>query len=175
MANGEDPPVPSLGMRGELMQLHDRDLELETVGDDVGLLQRELQTIGFPIDREELDRKVFGRSTHRAVAFLQELYADSLRELGWQGRPGIVERTTAMLIHRTHDRVLTRTETPPPIATEPEYRVSGGVRNAAGLPVIRATVTVSNQNVKGAERLGSAKTGETGAFEILFEFQPQDG
>ncbi len=157
------------------MQLRDRDLELETVGDDVDLLQRELQTIGFPIDGEERAEKLFGRSTHQAVTLLQGVYADALRELGWQGRPGVVERATAILINRTHDRVVAQGETPAPLAAEPEYRVSGAVRNAAGEPVVRAAVTVSNQNVKGAEPLGSATTDGRGAFEIAFDFRPQDG
>jgi hypothetical protein len=82
---------------------------------------------------------------------------------------------TAMLVHRTYDHVVTRTETPPPSPAEPEYRVSGVIHDATGLPIVRATVTVSNQNVKGAQRLGSATTGETGTFVTTFEFRPQDG
>lgn len=154
------------------MQLRERDLELENVGDDVALLQQELRTIGFPIDSKELDGKIFGRTTHRAVKFLQDVSSDALRELDWQGRTGVVERATATLINRMHDFVANRGETQPPPVAEPEYRVSGTIQNAAREPLGHATVTVSNQNVKGVEPLRSAKTSETGAFEIAFDFWP---
>jgi len=157
------------------MQLQDRDLELENVGDDVALLQRELRTIGLPIDREELDAKLFGRTTHRAVRFLQEVSGDDLRALDWQGRFGVVERATAILINRIHDLVVNQREIQPPAVAEPEYRVFGTVRNATREPLARATVNVLNQNVLGPEPLRSAPTNESGSFDISFDFSPEDG
>lgn len=157
------------------MQLHDRDLELESVGDDVYLLQRGLQAIGLPIDANERDRKLFGPTTHQAVTLFQNAYADALREQGWQGRAGVVERATAALISSAGNRVAAQREAPPLIAVEPKYRVSGAVKNAAGESIVHATVTVSNQNLMGAEPLGTGMTGPIGAFEITFDFRGHDG
>lgn len=157
------------------MQLQDRDLELENVGEDVALLQRELRTIGLPIDRGEIEAKTFGRTTHRAVKFLQDVSGDALHELDWQGRIGVVERATAILINRTHDLVINRREVQPPPVAESEYRVFGTVRNAAREPLAGATVNVLNQNVLGAEPLRSATTSEVGSFDISFDFSPQAG
>jgi hypothetical protein len=154
------------------MQLRDRDLELNLVGDDVELLQNELQTIGLPIDAEERAGKVFGRSTHQAVVFLQNVYAGTLLELGWQRRAGVVDRSTATIINRLHDRILAQRASPP-LAGEPEYIVAGSVQNARGEPVVGATVTVSHQNLVGAEKLRAGTTSDTGTFEIAFDFEPQ--
>src|SRR5262249_4645269 len=55
-------------------------LSVGAIGDDVGDLQRKLQTVGLEIRRSEIQRKFFGPSTRAAVTTLQK--ANGLQPTG---------------------------------------------------------------------------------------------
>jgi hypothetical protein len=152
------------------MPAHNRNLELDTVGDDVGRLHEQLETIGFPIGADERLTKLFGPTTQDAVAFLQKAHGAALRELGWQGQPGVVEHTTAALVSRTRDRVVEQRKPPP--APAPANRVAGLVKDTTGAALVGATITVSNHNIRGSQQLAVGSTDNTGAFDIPFDFRP---
>lgn len=150
------------------MQLRERNLELELTGDDVDLLQRELSRLGFSIAESERRRKRFGKSTFSAVEGIQHIFEEELRGEGWEGRFGIVERVTAALINRLHDRLVAQEDTPPN-ASEPAWRISGTVRDTAGMALVKATVIALDQDIDRSHEIGRAPSGSDGAFELAFD------
>ncbi|HEY7640859.1 MAG TPA: neuraminidase-like domain-containing protein [Steroidobacteraceae bacterium] len=77
------------------MKLSERKLSAKLIGNDVALLQSELQQLGFVIDGAELERKYFGKTTQAAVVAFQK--KNRLKATG------VVDETTAALINRQID------------------------------------------------------------------------
>lgn len=153
-------------------QTDDRDLEAGSSGGAVGLLHGQLRAIGFEIDRTELAAQRFGPATENVVRALQAVDADALAALGWEGRAGVVDRPTAIVIERLRDRVVSQGAALP-VAPEPGYGVAGTVQDAQGRPLAQAIVTVSDQNLRGSRTLGRSTSDGVGAFAIGFAFDPE--
>jgi hypothetical protein len=146
------------------MLLRGRDLNYEDTGDDVGLLQGELASLGHTIAADERKERRFGTTTRDAVEFMQDTFVGALHDLFWPGVRGVVDVSTATIINRMVDL---RSVQP---VVEPGYIVSGTVSGASGKPCPGVTVHVLDQNVSGQDELGESEADAAGAFSVSFEF-----
>ena len=126
------------------MQLQGRNLFLRTDGEDVALLQRELQQLGFTIAESEVTRRFFGESTRAAVILFQQ-------QQGLQPT-GVVDERTAPW-------------TPPP---RPSFLVNGVIRWSDGTVAPHLAVRAVDKDLRSEELLGEATTSENGFYEIAY-------
>jgi peptidoglycan hydrolase-like protein with peptidoglycan-binding domain len=131
------------------MNLQDRELARGMTGEDVGLLQAELQTLGFVIAAEEIDQQLFGLTTVEAVIAFQE--QENLEPTG------VVDEITARAINAAVD------------ALQPErFVVRGQVRLQDGSPLPDVIVRTADRDLRSEEPLGGAVTDANGRYEITY-------
>ena len=116
------------------MNLQNRNLTLETHGDDVRLLHTELRQLGFNIRARETQGGVFGESTYQAVIDFQ-------RTRGLRPN-GVVDSSTAAAIN-------VAVEARQPI---PElFALSGEVHHEDGSLLAGLTVKAFDQGPRGED------------------------
>lgn len=126
------------------MRLQGRNLSVRMQGEDVALLQRELQRLGFAIAESQVTSRFSGDSTLAAVRLFQE-------QQGLQPT-GVVDEGIATQINAAQPR--------------PSFIVNGLVRQQDGRGVPNVTVKAYDQDLRSQELLGEAITTENGAYEI---------
>jgi hypothetical protein len=136
------------------MNLNDRNLSLRMRGEDVALLQRELQHLGAVIDPGEVTDTRFGTTTRDAVQRFQREHALE--------PTGVVDEETARLINAEVDRL----GRPPAHAA---LVVRGAVINPDGSAVARAIVKAVDIALRTETPLGEAPTGADGKYEIGYQ------
>jgi hypothetical protein len=135
-----------------------RDMEPRT-GDDVALLQRELQQLGFDISEKERNERFFDDSTHEAVVMFQEMH-DLVPN-------GIVDEGTAAMINRMVDG---DGEQPPPAKP---FVVNGRVVHVDGRSFAGGLVRAFDKDLRSEEELGDeVPTDAQGRYEI--RYGPED-
>lgn len=144
------------------MNLQSRNLLLQVPplqGDDVNLLQHELQQLGFALLPDELAQATFGPGTRDAVQKFQAKFATKLRAAGWDGQVGIVEAITAQIINREVQRLN---------STANGFTVRGQVRQADGKPLPGVSVSAFDRDLRSEQPLGNATTDAEGRYEIHY-------
>jgi hypothetical protein len=150
------------------MNLQNRFLSLDMVGNDVALLHRELAAIAaqyrLTIPADEIERRHFSQGTYDAVVRYQEQNERRLLALSgasgdkWPGVLGVVDTATAAAISQDYDRL------PLP------FVLTGLVRDGSGYPVKGARVHAFDQDMRARQPLGSpAITDSTGHFRIEYD------
>lgn len=129
------------------MQLQSRNLEPGHQGNDVRLLQYELQILNYSIEESELQASFFGDSTKTAVAEFQG--ERNLEETG------IVDQTTATLINQDVDE-----------SGNVVWRVEGRVREESGAFRQDLNVQVVDSNRGQEEQMGEAVTDSEGFYQV---------
>src|SRR5262245_13868322 len=124
------------------MNLQGRNLSINLAGQDVRLLQSELQQLGFQIPDNELQKSAFGQGTLAAVTQFQN--QNKLQATG------IVDGATAKAINTRVD------------ALKPSLVVEGQVRLADSKPLAGVTVAAIDQNLRAEKALGMTVTDANG-------------
>ena len=138
------------------MKLQGRNLSLQSPplppmqGDDVKLLQTELQQLGFPIPTGELISATFGNGTNQAVLNFQTKFSIT------SATPGTVDPVTADAINARVD------------ALQGKLVVRGQVRRSDGNPLRVVTVKAVDKDMRSEEPLGEATTDSTNHYEIAY-------
>jgi hypothetical protein len=129
------------------MLLQGPDLSLNSQGEEVRLLHRELAQLGFQIPPTETIRGSFGPGTEAAVKQFQERHRLE--------PTGVVDETTARLLTAQ-------------IQSLDKYKVRGQVLSAEGQPLAGAIVRAFDKDLRHEEMLGEVKTDAEGRFEITY-------
>ncbi|MGH6636409.1 MAG: hypothetical protein ACRED0_09860 [Gammaproteobacteria bacterium] len=132
------------------MQLQGRDLHIETQGEDVALLHRELIHLGFQIPRDEIERLLFGPGTRKIVLEFQSRYPNE------HLARGVVDQRTAELINAEVD------------ASQPRFIVQGQIRQQDGNVVPGAPVRALDIDLRNEELLGEAVADQDGRYKITY-------
>ncbi|MBB3188947.1 neuraminidase-like domain-containing protein [Halomonas cerina] len=131
------------------MNLQGRNLSRGMQGEDVQLLQSELQKLDFTIAVNETDAGFFGEATTLVVMAFQtqhELEAT-----------GIVDERTAQAINAAVD------------AEQPErFVVNGQVQQRDGTPEPGVLVRAVDRDLRREQELGQTLTNESGRYEIAY-------
>ncbi|MCI0723916.1 MAG: peptidoglycan-binding protein, partial [Acidobacteria bacterium] len=132
------------------MELHGRNLSVEMQGEDIRLLQSELQQLGYNLPSKETEEALFGEATYEAVRDFQRT----------RGLPvtGVVDEHTARVINAAVD------------ARPPEqFVISGRVTHQDGNPLIGLIVRAFDRDLRDEQPLGEeAVTSKRGAYEITY-------
>src|SRR5262249_5790343 len=147
------------------MKLQNRNLSIGAQGDDVKLLHAELRELGFGVDSDELDKRLFGKSTLAAVKAFQKA--------GGLPQTGVVDEKTPTEINRLHEKLVPapsgpgnpRDPTAPggggddkpgnpgkPVGNKEPFVVHGRVVRANGAPGAGVTVRAFDQDVPSLKR-----------------------
>ena len=119
-------------------------------GDDVALLHRELQLLGYVIRAAEIEQRIFRDSTRDAVLNFQRTRGLAIT--------GVVEDQTARLINGAVDAVQERGLT-----------VSGRVRHQDGSVLKGLRVRAVDRDLRREEQLGEeAVTDDDGRYQVLY-------
>jgi len=118
-------------------------------GDDVKLLQGELQQLGFNIAAAEVASQTFDQSTSAAVRNFQSKNSLPIT--------GVVDEATAAKIDAAVDAL-----------REQSFVVVGQVCGADGKPVAALTVRAFDKDIRGENSLGETKTNEQGSYRIEY-------
>jgi hypothetical protein len=127
-------------------------------GEDVALLQQELQQLGFTIAEEEVARRFVGESTREAVTVFQRQHG-----LEPATAAGVVDEPTAQAINAAVDAQQLG-----------PFVVLGTVRDQNGDAVPAIVVRAFARELRREELLGEAATNEQGAYEISYTPQSQN-
>lgn len=136
------------------MKLQDRNLRIGMRGEDVELLQQELQQLGFTI---EIEAGYFCSLTHWAVEQLQKQY-------GLEITGEVDERTATLLNDAVHASDLNSGGND----GGSFFVVRGDVRKADGSPLIRAIVRAFDKDLRHEKCLGEEMTDRRGRYEIAY-------
>ncbi len=129
------------------MELQDRNLSTNMIGDDVALLQVELQKLGFRLQANEIKKRRFGRATGAAVRAFQKRH----------GLPvtGKVDERTLTLINREVEALDVR-----------PFVVRGAIEPwPSGVPI---TVRAFDTRLDQEKLLGVARADQQGHYEIRY-------
>ncbi len=128
------------------MNLQGRDLSMQMHGEDVGLLQTELQKLGYNLPPQETGQNYFGDETRKAVREFQQKY--NLQPTG------VVDEETARLINEAVDALA--------------FVVQGTVRLQDGTPFQGAIVRATDKDLRREEPLGESVTDAQGFYSITY-------
>lgn len=135
------------------MQLQGRNLSIEMRGDDVALLQRELGLLGFTIPQVEVEQRLFGQGTRRAVLVFQRQH---LQE--GLGITGVVDERTTAAINAAVDALPPR-----------QFGVRGQVHQADGTAAAGLVVRAFDEDPQHGEvSLGETVSSPGGAYAIAY-------
>src|SRR5207245_3417371 len=135
------------------MKLQGRNLSLQTPplsplqGDDVKLLQSELQQLGFDIPAAEVASQSFGEATFAAV-------------IEFQGKNGLA--TTGIVDETTAEKINAVVDTLQP----PRFIVQGQVRRSDGKPIGPTVVRAFAVTSSGESPLGETTTDTASGYKI---------
>lgn len=132
------------------MKLQDRNLSIDMQGEDVKLLQKELQRLGFSIKDKE---GIFGNSVYQAVLEFQKQHG--------LGSTGEVDETTAKVINVMVDALGT-------IDQPAKFVVKGQIRQTDGSPLAGVPVRAFDKDLRREELLGEAVADKYGRYEIMY-------
>jgi peptidoglycan hydrolase-like protein with peptidoglycan-binding domain len=127
-----------------------RDLSLRMQGEDVTNLQKWLKLLGFHVEGKE---GYFGKTTRAAIQEFQKQHGLE--------PTGVVDKKTLELI-------LAEIEGLKPEPPQPQYRVTGTVKDKAGNPVAEFMVKAFNRYLRQETLLGSGKTDDQGVYALSF-------
>jgi hypothetical protein len=131
------------------MELQGRNLSTGLQGDDVKLLQTELQKLGYELPETERQRATFGEKTRDIVQAFQK--SNNL------ATTGVVDAATAKLINAKLQQ-----------PASPTLVVRGRVLYVDGKPVRDLPVRAFDQDLRSEELLGETKTAGDGGYEIAY-------
>lgn len=149
------------------MKLQGRNISSGMQGDDVKLLQAELQQLGYAVPTTELASAVFGAGTYDAVGSFQ-----SKNELPVTN---MVDATTGGKITAAIDAL--QTSPVPPAATgfigsAAANLVRGEVRGADATPLSGVVVQAFDKQLKSERILGVTNVGADGRYELPYQAGP---
>jgi hypothetical protein len=136
------------------MKLQGRDLSSQLpalAGDDVKLLQCELQQLGYAISTDESSSSSFGPGTHQAVVDFQTTH-------GLEAN-GIVDARTALLINRAVDGLHPQPE--PSV-----FLVKGSITDQNGHPLPGLIVRGFERGMRSEGLLRETRTDAAGQYQI---------
>lgn len=128
------------------MYLQGRDLSVQMQGEDVKLLQTELQQLGYNLPPQEIGQNYYGDQTHKAVRDFQQNH--NLRPTG------VVDELTARLINEAVDALA--------------FVVQGAARLQDGTPSQGAIVRAFDKDLRREEPLGESITDAQGFYRITY-------
>ena len=133
------------------MKLRGRNLSVRMRGEDVALLQSELQQLGFAIRTIEITRHYFGRETRQAVQDFQRNH-----DLPPTGK---VDERTARAINAAVETLQPQSR---------RFIVRGEIRQQDGRPTPALLVKAFDKDLRSEELLGETTANERGHYEIMY-------
>ncbi len=129
-----------------------RNLSIRMKGEDVRLLQKKLNQLGFSIEDKD---GFFGKTTRRAVLDIQKKH-------GMEATGIVDERTARFIAEELEGRKPEGEEGSKP------FVVRGQIRAADGSPIAGVIVQAIDKDLRHEEKLGTTETDKEGHYEITY-------